>query len=163
MDIRDWPLGKIMQLPDCAFGPRWLVFCSAYSVLDTDVFAIVRTGVPDRAVIWEMGVSVYSAVTMNVEVEFAWADQLVTTAAQWSALPKMFPCQGLQDGVDFNFLTGGGGGQALRRLKFVSPSSSLKPCMRVGALTSAAKGIQANFVISSIPKEVPDCLVSAIR
>ena len=163
MDIRDWSLDKIMQLPDCCFGRRWLVSCAEYSVADTDVFAIVKTGVPDRAVIWELCVSVYFSMTMSVIIEFAWADTLPTTGAQWSALQKMFPCQGVQDGVDFNLFGGAGGDLVFRRLKVVSPASSLKPCVRIDGLTTPVKGVCASLIVSSIPKEVPDCLFSAIR
>ncbi len=127
------------------------------------MYAIVRTGVPDRAVIWEICLSGPVAVTLAFLFEFAWADALVTSPAQWSALQKMFPCQGDQDGADYNLSGCSGSGPSLRRLKLPSPASGLKPSMRVDKISTTGKLISAFFVVSSIPTEVPDCLVSAIR
>ncbi len=163
MDIRDWSLDKIMQLPDCAFGRRWPVACAVESSSESDVYAIVETGVPDRAVIWEICFSGPVAVTLAFLFEFAWADALVTSPAQWSALQKMFPCQGIQDGVDFNLSGPAGSGPALRALKLPAPAAGLRPSMRVDMSSTTDKIVVACFVVSSMPREVPDCLFSGIR
>lgn len=160
MDIRNWPLDRIMQLPDCVFGRRWPVICGGVVETETDVYSIVRTAIPDRAVIWEILVSTKTTVSIIAFFEFAWADQLPTTAAQWSRQEKMFPCQGVLDGVDYNIAGGGGVGYHITRLKLPSPAAGLRPAFRLDGASSDAAELCVTFIISSVPTEVPDWLIS---
>ncbi len=160
MDVRNWPLDRIMQLPDHCFGRRWVIACGGLTDADTDVFTIVRTGVPDKCVIWEILVSAMSGLTVQIAVEFAWADQLVTTLAEWTRLQKMFPCQGVQDDGNFYFWTGGVGGLCLRRLRLTSPAAGLRPSVRLAGASGDGFNLTTLFVVSSLPTEVPDCLLS---
>lgn len=160
MDISNWPVGRIMQLPDWCFGNRWVVACDSGDYNVSDSFGIVRTGVPDRCVIWEIFVSQVGATSGLVRFELGWADQLVTTSAQWTALQKMFPCQGQQDRVDFRFGCLGDAPWHINGLRLVSPAAGLRPAIRNDGSGSTGITAQACFVISSLPKEVPDWLIS---
>ncbi len=54
MDIRNWPLSQIMQLPDAAFGRRWPVGL-AYAFAGAGAeFDISEAALPERFVIWEV-------------------------------------------------------------------------------------------------------------
>jgi len=158
MDIRNWPMNRIMQLPDCCFGRRWLVACAAETAEAGDEYAIVGAGMPDRAVIWEINVTMEFAITQVVGLEFAWAERLVTTAAEWSGLQKMFPCQGQKDGADYNFWASSGSSVITANLKLPSPALGKRPSVRLDDGSTSGKDVTVYFTISSLPTEVPDWL-----
>ncbi|MBA7532758.1 hypothetical protein ES705_24988 [subsurface metagenome] len=163
MNIRNWPMDQIMQLPDCCFGTRWPVSCGVTSSAVIDQFTIVKTGLPDRCVLWELLVLVKSEMAQLFQVEFAWGDQLPPDLSAWNQLQKMFPCQGVQDASNYYWEGGGHGDLALRRLRMPSPASGQRPCMRVDKTSTAEYMVTAIFVVSSFPTEVPDWLISEYR
>ena len=55
MDIRNWPMNRIMQLPDCCFSRRWPVGVSWLGEAVSVGYDISEAGLPERCVIWEAG------------------------------------------------------------------------------------------------------------
>lgn len=160
MDIRNWPMDRIMQLPDGCFGRRWPVIAGGVTEGFTDRYYIVETGVPDRGVVWEIIITSQAAAINTVLFELAWGDQAPADAAAWTALQKMFPCQGIQDGADRGIACCGPGPWHLTKLRLPSPASGLRPVLRLDGAATAEILVCATLVISSIPNEVPDCLLS---
>ena len=54
MEIRNWPMDRIMQLPDHCFGRRFsVIFSGSVGAFGTSYF-ISELSLPDRCVLWEL-------------------------------------------------------------------------------------------------------------
>ncbi len=160
MDIRNWPMDRIMQLPDCVFGRRWLMACEKRSVSDTEAFDITELALPEKCVIWNLALDTSPGEGLNLYVRLALGDQLPTTTAMMSALEPLFPGLGFQ-GAEPREIT-------LRSGVFVvswplrMPVASAGRRMVLGVMGAETPRVSARVVIevSSIPTEVPDWLSS---
>jgi len=57
-DVSKWPLDKIMQLPDWCFGQRWWVGTYIGTVAATVSYFFIEESVPDNFVLWDVLVAV---------------------------------------------------------------------------------------------------------
>jgi len=160
MDVSQWPLGRIMQLPDWVFGQRWPIGLNV-ELTDADpVFAINRAGLPETCVIWELSVPGTPAVGVTVEVTLALGDQLPGSDAEFGRCEIVMP-----DVVSRVY--GGGGMEApglcevgMEGLRMAVRSAGRRFIGRFQRLGGGAVQSGLIIVISSVPKEVPDCLLS---
>lgn len=160
MDIRDWPLDQIMQLPDSAFGRRWPIGIANAASTIFESFDISESPLPEWCVIWEVcfGPGVETAYPWRVELSLG--DQLPANIAQFLVLEPLFPAVlGIANHRSV-FVSGVGSGWSMTRLKV--PVHAIGRRI-VGAFLSMLTGPTDCTVIvtvSSIPREVPDCLIS---
>ncbi len=159
MDIRNWPLDKIMQLPDCCFGRRYPIVFSLLTAAIARVFRISEIGLPERCVLWEIWAYNWGGpidgLHINTRVSFALGDQLPANAGEFDALETMFP--------EFDEISGDARITRvplhlvnLRKPYFTSGRRivvSFEPGS-IDALTNTV-----GLIVSSIPTEVPDWLV----
>jgi len=160
MDIRNWPLGQIMQLPDHCFGRKFPIILSNYSDNGVAHYAISEIGLPETCVLWE--VWFYSIVgdpgfegnrggTVSVKL----GDQLPATAAEFAALEDFFP--------EADEIVAGA--RVLRvslNLKLRKPyaAAGRRIIARFTGQALSKADMVLGLVFSSIPTEVPDCLLS---
>ncbi len=159
MDISKWGLSQIMQLPDHLFGRRWpLIYSSTFPALVTSE-RLVNDPLPERIVLWE--IRWYCEFLGNVVnyVKFALGDHVPANDAEFNAFERIFP-------GDLGNLVNEGAIEIDSENEFILP-------MRKPLVTSGRRfAIQAwsawglvpvkmtfTFLISSIPREIPDCLI----
>lgn len=160
MDIRDWPLDRIMQLPDCCLSRRFLISCYVTrSSAGTD-WDISEIALPEKFVLWEINLNVQTDVSKLVLSRIALGDQLPAAAATVDALEPLiygFGATGAEPRTIGTY-----GPAALRFVGLRQPISAMGRRLvlevSVGADTTAY--VYLGIVISSIPKEVPDWLIS---
>lgn len=160
MNIRSWPFDKIMQLPDCAFGRRWPVAVQNEVAEVGTFYDISELALPETCVIWNCSIwSPYYAIA-GVIISLAIGDVLPTDDAQFDVYEPLFR--------DVGVITAG------RRTIHIyrSPGMYAIPMRMpveamgrrlVGRFERASEVLTGAYVIltvSSIPKEVPDCLLS---
>ncbi len=158
MDIRDWPNGGIMQLPDCCFGRRWpVVFGGVITAPTSTVYYISELALPERCVLWELGVGsegVTTKLRMLTNYSFKVGDQLPATAAEFVAMEDMFPgCDEVLNGARIMR-----DGVVLRRLRVPIASAGRRVVLRVGVPGDENTFFVVGLVFSSFPTEVPDWL-----
>jgi len=160
MDIRDWPLDKIMQLPDHYFGRRWPVGLQA-ELGDADpVFDICEASLSEVCVIWDLRFSVYGSLAASVEYSLAIGDQLPANDAQFNALEQVFPCVESRSGRRSSYEQHRYETFVFCSLRFPLRVSGRRFVGRFIRIIGGALGAQAIITVSSIPKEIPDCLFS---
>lgn len=160
MDIRNWPMSRVMQLPDWCFGRRWPVGVRAAIPGAGAVFDMSDVQLPDRFVIWEVVAIQRYAAGSSVEVTLATGLQVPANDAAFDELPLLFP--------QINSVTG-----RLGALDLVYLTSSIYVKVKVPIVGQGSHivgrfirtvgtgiGIQVSVIISSIPREVPDWLIS---
>jgi len=57
MDISKWPLAKIMALPDWCFGQKWWVGTYIGTEAGAPTYFMIEESVPDKFVLWDVLVS----------------------------------------------------------------------------------------------------------
>jgi len=160
MDIRNWPLDKIMQLPDHCFGRRWpVLFSQGLSAPGTKYF-ISEMGLPDRCVLWELCCSVVSEVVgvpyECVPFSLALGDNLPVGFNQFWEFENMFP-EADEISQRMKLFRGN---LYLTQLRKPYAAQGRRVVLRVEEVASASWPFSLGLVFSSIPKEVPDCLLS---
>lgn len=160
MRIDNWPLGKIMQLPDCVFGRRWPVFTSQNIAGAATNQWMVEDPLPDRCVLWKICITNLGDVTDAAVVKFAIGNHEPANDAEFDAFPRLFP--GNFDEPAFE------GGIYLMRYSYPIIFCRM-PIMTSGnrfvvQLQNRHATVMIRctiiFEISSIPTEVPDWLIS---
>ncbi|GAH58066.1 unnamed protein product, partial [marine sediment metagenome] len=89
MDIRNWPMDRIMQLPDECFGRRFLVSCSLAYADAGSTFDISEIALPEACVLWSLNVAWYNEDTATHYIRLALGDQLPATVAMMDALEPL--------------------------------------------------------------------------
>lgn len=158
MNISQWPLSKIMQLPDHVFGQRFLVSVQLAFTGLTSGFAMAEIGLPEQCVIWEFGwVSQHEAVKTYVW-DIALGNVLPTSIAQFNLLEPLFSNFGERVGTDF-FMTGNGPSSlSIRNLRMPLTPSARNLVVRINSQGIIVNNLFVYLVVSSIPKDIPECL-----
>jgi len=160
MDVRNWPLNKIMQLPDCCFGRRWPVTVAIGEVSLGTYYDISEMGLPEVCVVWAWYYMTNSAGVINTIFSLALADTLPTTDAEFDAGEVLFPGMGLRNGLRREFSLSARCGNLVLSTKEVLQSGGRRLVGRFEVLADTTLPTVVGVVISSTPKEVPDWLVS---
>lgn len=160
MDIRNWPFDQIMQLPDHCFGRKFPIILGIRSTDVLNHYLISEIGLPEACVLWEIwfnSIGGDGAFLGNVPgtISLALGDRLPATDAEFNALETLFP------EVD-EILTGARTIRAPLSLKLRKPYrvSGRRVVARWLALQEDRIDMVLGLVFSSIPKEVPDWLIS---
>lgn len=160
MDVSRWGLGRIMQLPDHCFGRRWPVGVYASTGGTGTYYDISEAGLGDRCVVWQASYWTGGEATARLLVSLSLGDVLPVTDAEFDALEPVFSDLGrirlARRGID---LAGVGVFVSfLMRLPVMAQGRRLVG--RFEVLASALAPPAAVLTVSSIPREVPDCLLS---
>jgi len=156
MDIRRWPLDKIMQLPDCCFGRRWPIYFGGETVSSAAAYHISEIGLPERCVLWDIffdsiGYPTETEIGTPPEISIALGDQLPATAAEFNVLESLISeSDALRDGCHILVKSMK---LSLRKLVFTS-GRRIVIRMRGSDMTSGFWSL--GLVFSSVPNEVPD-------
>lgn len=152
-----------MQLPDCAFGERWPIILQGAGSTGIPVYRISMGALPEWTVIWEIWGSTCATVGSWCRFRFRLGDQLPTTEAQFQGMDALFrgfeDYVGLGSAIMFNPVNP----PTLRRLRVPVHAAGRRLVMGFDVTSAIAQPICAGLVISSIPKEVPDWLISGHR
>ncbi|MBA7532988.1 hypothetical protein ES705_25223 [subsurface metagenome] len=160
MDIRNWPIDKIMQLPDCCFGRRWEIIIGHRFIAPAVEYRISDMALPDVCVLWELQIWHHeltaAAAVIQIYSSIALGDHLPATMAEVALMEQLMPgCLEVVAGV--NVIRG-----TLHIVNIRKPIAAQGRRV-VAAMTSVMAGLfDASIVLvfSSIPKEVPDWLIS---
>lgn len=160
MNIRNWPMDKIMQLPDFCFGSKWPASLYISAVPSGHHLAISTKGLPDRCVLWSITLNIQQFNgTFPCYADFALGDNLPVDEIEFMTLEPLIPYWGV--------LMAGRWGQVVVGHNFMHWPDFRYPVIAQGRRivchwqTSAVQGnLQATFMVSAFPTEVPDWLVS---
>ncbi len=157
MDISNWPIEKIMQLPDECFGSRWpVLFSNPVGVRAVEYF-LSELSLPDRCVLWGLqymtfpdNTDLYSAIGLYA---FRLGTQVVTTDSEFNALENLLPDVGeLFGGVRiFRDMLG------FPSLRLPVNAQGRKVVLRIENRLLQTLNFSCALVFSGIPREIPDC------
>lgn len=161
MNISDWSLSKKMMLPDHCFGRREVIQMAADLDDANAVYVISPAGLPETTVIWEIIGLARSANFVTAHVGLALGDQLPASDAEYNALELVFPNAITSDGVRGQFEVQAWGETHLVMLRFPVAVSGRRFVAKF--IRHQGNATEAGIIIvhSSLPYEIPSCLLSA--
>ena len=160
MDIRNWPMDRIMQLPDCCFGRKWPIACEVEGPTIGAVFDISEVAFPEKCVLWQLSFETFNEDTVIHASRLAIGDQLPTTAAMMDALEPLFYGLGAQ-GAEPRTI-GVRPGNEFMSIDIRQPLNAMGRRLVLQVTSGLAKvtWVRVVVVVSSMPTEVPDWLLS---
>lgn len=160
MDVSQWTPQKVMQLPDHFFGNRWYVGIMLNIGGATTKYQISEEALPEWCVIWALFITTtLPASGLQLRVTLRLGHKEPTTDAQLVALPLLFPGLGrLAINDEFHPLTV----QAIQLpyIRKLVHSAGRRVVMSVQNQGGAGTRIRMALLISSLPKVIPDELLS---
>jgi len=160
MDIRNWGLDQIMMLPDHCFGRRWPIFLKTVGAAASPRFAISPQGLPDMCVIWWISVVAAKATIIVGEFELRIGDEVPANWAAFQLQDLLYPRPGIYPGLTESIGTATNVYPFWGKLRYPVHAQGRRIILGVNAGFFVGNDVQACVVVSSIPTEVPDCLLS---
>lgn len=158
MNIANWPVNKIMELPDHCFGRREVLQLAVDLAGAGAVYAINPAGLPDKMVIWEVIAAARAATTVTIHAGLALGDQLPASDAEYNLLELVFPNVISSDADRGEFEVSSDNSFNLMMVRFpvvVSGRRLIAKFVRHQGI--ATEGV-ITVVYSSFPSEVPEWL-----
>jgi hypothetical protein len=160
MRIDHWPFDRIMQLPDWCFGQRYVVSCSPRAYDGALAWDISEIALPEKFVLWELLWDSYNCSWPIDYIRIALGDQLPTAHAQFMELTPLIMGLGAQ-GPEPREIAG----CIYQPLHLVNIRKPYQSCGRRLVCEAYATAGKTNYthviiVVSAMPKEVPDWLIS---
>lgn len=162
MDIRNWSLSQIMQLPDCVFGRHWWIGTYAGTTGGALRYWTIEEKLPNIFIVWQMLVSMtnWSAST-GVNMTVRLAERGEDEDAFWNAERLFHQIRGGTMVYEFHFDVKTR--FYLHGLRTMHEAQGHRIC---GALKNrnetANCEVMVAFLISALPTEVPDWLISGV-
>ena len=160
MDIRHWGLNRIMQLPDHCFGRRFLVSSNMNVLAAQRVWDISEVALPDVCVIWELVIMVAGTFGTFLWVQIALGDQLPAAVATFDALDPLFMGLGEQGAEPRTIRVEADNVLHLDRLRMPVAAQGRRLVVEMTTDDGITASGMVAIVVSGVPKEVPDWLVS---
>lgn len=161
MNISQWPINKIMQLPDWCFGRRFCVSTNTRAYSGETSWDISEVALPEKAVLWQAVLHPSYIDSSSASCRVALGDVLPTTMAEMDALEPLLPGLGQQGAEPRLILVYNTSGALDLRLRMPISSAGRRLVVEATAIAEKSTFIMVVLTISSIPTEVPDWLVSA--
>lgn len=160
MDIRNWSLDQVMQLPDHCFGRRWPIVLIKTALGPGVAWDISDMALPEQCVIWEVFWWINADEFMDYLIDMRLGDHLPAAAGEFIVMEPLFRDFGLHTNNGYSIVPAWNG--AFYRLSVRMPIAAAGRRLVVQFYNTLSGSVYggAGIVISSIPKEVPDCLLS---
>jgi hypothetical protein len=160
MNISNWGIGRIMQLPDWCFGRRWCVSLAYYRVSGQVVWDISEIGLGDKAVLWNVAIRHNDYSEMSDYLRLALSDQLPANAGEMDVLEPLIPGLGFQGAEPRRIYLGRPSTAIDIPLRMPIDAQGRRPVLEVASAAMESFSVLVALTVSSVPTEVPDWLVS---
>ncbi len=163
MDISKWPLDMIIALPDWCFGRKYPVSITLRANSDTLVFDIAEMALPEPCVLWSIHIEPYYVDHHNGYMRLALGEQLVTTEAEFMLFTPLIHGFGSQGNDPRKIENSQYTGPLVLNIRQVLDARGRKLTGMAIAVVDKSYRCRVTIVVSSIPKEVPDWVVSGLE
>lgn len=162
MNTTQWPCDKVLRLPDWCFGRRWLIGLKETLAGAGIAYHIMNNRLPDVCVLWEFEINCKSpANTGGIVVGVRLNSQVPVSDPTFQTGDRIFP--NLESpSQNYQFRVSTGGPLSLTRLKMPIVTANRFLTFRIQEQDGLNMRVNVLFVISSLPKEVPDWVVSGM-
>lgn len=162
MKIDNWPLDRIMRLPDWCFGRRWWVGSYMGSPTGVVEYRMCEENLPDKFVIWRFMSCCRCAAPVNpMRLTIRLGDHQPEDMADAMAMDRLF--KGISTpGIAYEFYLSQWDLTWMDCERMLVESSGRKLCFVTNGDQVTEYEMTVAVLISSMPKEVPDWIVSGL-
>lgn len=159
MNIDDWPLDKIMRLPDWCFGRRWWTGVYQNGVGGAQIISLAEETLPDKFIVWGVLLSCRTAVSIiAISTTMRLGSRVPANLAEAVTLERVLknislPTQAYELYASCNGTTW----LSVERQIIEANGRSLVVVTTGDAANAYAMTV--GVLISALPKEVPDWLL----
>lgn len=155
MNISDWPMSRIMQLPDEAFGRRFPIGIEARPAKFGRMWFISDLSLPEYTVFWELVIHSWFPEKSRFELRMALGDSVPTTQDEMTAFEPLFADFGDRSAIPKVFQSEGNMVYSLRRLRYPVRTSGRRLVVEMRNSAAEESMVGVMVVVSSIPKDIP--------
>ncbi|NVM23073.1 MAG: hypothetical protein HWN68_14980 [Desulfobacterales bacterium] len=158
MDISNWDINRIMQLPDWCFGRKWLVGLHAELTGASSKFDLSEFNLPDIAVIWEVTFMVARVSSTSVRFTLALSDHQPVDDADFEKLEPVL--KHVKSRMGFRYSLEANDLMAIRLSELKTPieSKNRRLACKFRRVIGQSTGGQAMVTVSYLPREIPEWL-----
>lgn len=160
MKIDNWPMDRIMRLPDWCFGRRWWVGHTGRENSGDVVFYISPFELPDKFVVWGVMIGCSSGAPVNpIHITMRLGSVAPTTSIETIAMERVF--KGMcQPAEIYEFIVSQWDLTWMNCERILIESAGRRLVVEAIGDTVNPYEFTAALLISALPKEVPDWLIS---
>lgn len=159
MRIDNWPLDRIMRLPDWCFGRRWWVGDYLGNTEGRFDAAIGQENLPDKFVVWGVMTSARSPNCLEaIRLTMRLGTFLATGIKDLNGMERLLKGISIPT-IVFELYVNSNGLTWIKCERQIIESEGRRLCYGANGDQTIAYEITAAMLISSLPKEVPDWLV----
>ena len=162
MDISNWPNHKVMMLPDWCFGRRWWVGSYAGDTNGQVYYFCTEENLPDKFVVWGILLSFLEA---NALQAIRATVRLARNTAEITANPKDMEriCSGISThNIQYEFYVPQNGLVWINDIRTIHESKDRRIAFATNGDQAIAYEGTVGVLISGVPREVPDWVVSGL-
>jgi hypothetical protein len=157
MNIRDWPMDRVMQLPDHCFGRRWPIDVSSRVYGSAVTYDISEESLPERCVIWNLYIYGAALAASRVCVFLRLGDFLPTVAAEIGAMERLFRMGYMSVGQRHVLRISGLGPAINVPMRMPIAAGGMRLVASFTHHDSVETEAHAIITVSAMPNEVSDC------
>jgi len=161
MDITNWGIGRIMQLPDHLFGRKYVIGCGGILSGAGNIFPISSVALPEWTVIWELRVWGYFSASGLHGIKFALGDQVPADADSFLRFEQLFADVGYGAGTPKDLYLDLNGSINITGLRMPVHTAGRRLVMEMTNIGAETILINSAMIISGIPREIPEWMLSA--
>lgn len=158
IDIRAWPVDRIMCLPDHVFGQRWVVNSSQVIAGNTTNRWLVQRSLPNRFVLWSLRFGGLTEFPLYLAFKFAMGDQTPADEAAFDGNPRLFPGKLDTAGEEGDLYVSGIDVREMNMRRMIQGDGLRFVCSCFNPSAAGTARITVSFEISSVPSTIPSCL-----
>lgn len=160
MNITKWNSERIMQLPDWVFGEKYIVTCKVASSGANSIWDISEISYPNRMVLWQLNLAWINCNDATGYIRLAFGEKIPTSTVMMDGLKSVVTGLG-QQGPEPRKIYGftNMGQEVIDLRKYMEPQGH-KLVVEATSVVGKATRVRIHTIVSSIPKEVPDWLIS---
>lgn len=162
MDVSSWPIDRIMALPDWCFGRRWWIGEYVGTAAGALTYFTIKDRLPDWFVVWQMFLDgTDREAGTGIDLTIRLADGGGDNDSFWKA-NRLFQ-QIASENMTYEWFLNVNGHFYLRNLRTAHESKNNRICgaFKIRNETATCEN-QIALLISSVPREVPDWVVSGL-
>lgn len=158
--IDNWPLDRIMRLPDWCFGRRWWVGTYCGSTQGTVFYGISEEELPDKFVVWGVFISNRSPNCLEaLRLSIRLGDHIPANVADVSGMERLF--KGISaPNIVYEFYPESNAMTWVNIQRQLIESSGRRITFVANGDQAIAYEMTVGIQISAMPKELPEWLVS---
>ncbi len=162
MDVSRWPIDRILQLPDWCFGRRWWVGEYMGSTQGRAMYRIGEENLPDWFVVWGILISCNSPACLQaMRLTMRLGTILPTEPTDVNGMDRIF--DGISKSkITYEFYANPNAVTWINAEKIIHESRGRRLVLIANGDQTIAYEMTAGMLISSIPREVPDWVVSGL-